>query len=83
MPGGPESRQDAFRIGMDEINTRWRANQRYMTTKMLDTYLESTGLDKIRGDRVKFSSKRLFDLANEIVGLGVSKWELNSKSRKS
>jgi hypothetical protein len=83
MPNGSEARQDAFRATLDEINMRWRANQRYMTVKMLDSYLYSTGLDKIRGDHVKYSSQRLFDLANEVVGLGVLKWESNNRSKTS
>ncbi|MCW3098398.1 MAG: hypothetical protein JWL77_4016 [Chthonomonadaceae bacterium] len=83
MPTNSDVEQDKFRVAMDEINTRWRANQRYFTEKMLDTYLESTQLDKIRGDRVKYSSKRLFQLASDIVGLGVEKWESNNRSKKS
>lgn len=80
MPGGSEEIQDVFRRALDEINTRWRANQRYMTAKMLDTYLHSIGLDKIRGDRVKYSSQRLFNLADQVVSLGVIKWNKRSKN---
>ena len=72
--------EDRMRNVLDEINRRWRANQRYMTSKMLDTSLESLGLDRIRGDRVKYSSKRLFDLATVIVTSGVEKWNSNNKS---
>ena len=75
--------QDEFRATLDEINTRWRANQRYMTTKMLETYLVSTQLDKLRGDYVKYSSKRLFELATIVVALGVGKWQSNNKSKTS
>ena len=83
MPQGSEQKQDDFRAILDEINTRWRANQRYFTEKMLVTYLEATRLDKIRGDRVKYSSKRLFDLATIVVALGVEKWQSNNKSKQS
>jgi hypothetical protein len=83
MPAHSEAERDKFRAAMDEINTRWRANQRYFTEKMLDTYLASTQLDKIRGDRVKYGSQRLFQLATDIVGSGVTKWESNNKSGKS
>lgn len=65
---------DRFREALDEINMRWRANQRYMSAKMLDTYLHSTRLDKIRGDRVKYSSNRLFEMADIVVARGVEKW---------
>lgn len=70
-------------VALDEINTRWRANQRYYTVKMLDAHLESTQLDKIRGDRVKYSSKRLFDLAGIVVRLGEKRWLSNNKSKRS
>ena len=83
LPLGSIEQQDKFRIALDEINTRWRASQRYFTVKILDTYLASTRLDKVRGDRVKYSSKRLFELATDVVGYGVQKWELNNKSKKS
>lgn|GEM_PF-1269830 len=83
LPKGSDERQDELRVTLDEINRRWRAHQRYFTAKMLDTYLESTQLDKIRGDRVKYSSKRLFELAAEVVGLGVEKWQSNNKSKQS
>jgi HEPN domain-containing protein len=75
-------KRDEIHSIVDEINARWRANHRYFTVKMLDAYLESTQLDKIRGDRVKYSSKRLFDLAEIIVGTGVEKWLSNNKSKK-
>ncbi len=83
LPKGPEKQQDAFRAALNEANIRWRANQRYLTAKMLETYLESTQLDKIRGDRVKYSSRRLFELAEMVVGLGVEKWQSNNRSKKS
>jgi hypothetical protein len=75
--------RDRTRAALDEINTRWRANQRYYTTKMLDTYLESTRLDRVRGDHVKYSSKRLFELASDVVGLGVIKWQSSNRLQKS
>ena len=46
-----------------------------MTPKMLDTYLYSTGIDKIRGARIKYSANRLLEIAVEIVTLGVFKWK--------
>ena|SRR5579862_2685508 len=81
--GGSQERRDEFVRYLDEANLRWRANQRYMTAKMLDTHLESIKLDRVRGDHVKYSSRRMFDLANFIVGAGVVKWQLKNKSNKS
>ena len=83
LPRGFGQEQDQIRIALDEINIRWRANQRYFTTKMLESYLEFTQLDKVRGDRVKYSSKRLFELATYVVGLGIEKWQSNNKSKRS
>lgn len=78
LPTNSEEARDQVRVALDEVNTRWRANQRYFTSKMLDTYLESTQLDRIRGECVKYSSQRLFQLASDIVSLGVEKWESNN-----
>ena len=83
LPQGSQEKQDALRAALDEINIRWRANQRYYTAKMLDAYLEATRLDKIRGDRVKYSSKHLFELAALVVGVGVETWQSNNKSKTS
>ena len=80
LPGGTEEAKTEFRAALDEVNARWRANQRYMTAKMMDAYLHSTGLDKIRGDKIKYSSKRLFELANSVVEVGVEKWKPRPQS---
>lgn len=58
-----------------EANYRWRANQRYMTPKMLDTHLHGLGLDKIRGDRIKYSANRMLEIAARIIELGVKAWK--------
>ena len=74
LPNGI-SGQRAFVALITEANLRWRANQRYMTYNMLDTHLYTTGLDKIRGDRVKYSANRMLEIATAIVAQGVSKWK--------
>ncbi len=53
------------------------------SSKMLEAYLESTRPDKIWGERVKYSSKRLFEISTMIVALGVQKWQSSNKSQKS
>ena len=68
-------KQNAFYARIAEANLRWRANQRYMTPAMLHTYLHSIKLDRIRGDRVKYSANRLLEIADIVVGQGVSKWK--------
>ncbi len=74
LPKGRDG-QAAFYAMYTEANLRWRANQRYMTPKMLSTHLYSTGLDQIRGDRIKYSANRLLEIAAAIVALGVSRWK--------
>lgn len=75
FPNGANAR-DTIRRDMNEINTLWRANQRYMTYNMLDSYLsEPARIPRIKGDKVKYSSKRLFNLANRIVGIGCERFE--------
>lgn len=79
LPRGSEERQDELRANITEVNLRWRANQRYYTEKMLDTYLHHIDLDgKVRGNRVKFSSQRMLDLANTIVTRGDIQWKKRS-----
>ena len=79
LPQGPDEKQDEFRAKMVELNLRWRANQRYYTPKMLDTWLHNIAIDgSVRGDRVKVSSERMLELANDVVSLGVTRW--NKKS---
>jgi hypothetical protein len=48
LPSKSGMLEDKSREALDEINTRWRANHRYYTYKMLDMYLESTQLDRVR-----------------------------------
>ncbi len=79
LPKGSEEKQDAFRAQLGELNLRWRADQRYFTAKMLDTWLHHIDIDgKIRGDRVKPACGRMLELANDIVGLGVIRWNNRS-----
>lgn len=79
LPNGPDEQVDRFRGKLVELNVRWRANQRYYTAKMLDTWLHHIRIDgRVRGDRVKLSSERMLELANDVVSLGVLRW--NKKS---
>ena len=79
LPKGTEAKRNKFRGELVEVNLRWRANQRYYTVKMLDTWLHHINIDgRIRGDRVKPSSERMLELANEIVGLEELRWKNKS-----
>lgn len=76
---GAEAKHDAIHARILEVSLRWRANQRYYTLKMLDTWLHHINLDgRVRGDRIKVSSERMLELVYEIVSLGEIRW--NKKS---
>ena len=75
LPEGPEKKKFEFSLKLTEVNLRWRANQRYYTSKMLDTWLEHINLDgRVRGDHVKVSSARMLDLAKQIIAAGETQW---------
>lgn len=81
------SRADFFRLArpakspdyvsqVAEANLRWRSSHRYVTEAQLLSYLDSTQIDqRIQGDRLKYNSRWMYDLAEQIVGLGVLKWK--------
>ena len=54
-----------------EANLRWRSSHRYFTQRQLRSHLNGIGVDqRIRGDKLKYNSQRMYDLAEEIVRLG-------------
>ena len=74
-----EARYDDYRSDLVEVNERWHSDQRFMEEKQLERFLNDLGYDKIKGDRIKYSSQRVYELATRIVGLGTVKWN-NSPS---
>ena len=72
---GSEAKREANRASLNEANQRWRANQRYMTPKMLDTHLYTLGLDRVRGDLVKYSANRMLEIAAAVIETGVEQWK--------
>ncbi len=61
---------------INEATLRWRSNHRYFTEIQLLSYLNNTGIDqRIRGDKLKYNSQRMYDLAERIVGIGILKWK--------
>lgn len=67
------------RASLVEINLRWRANQRYSTPKMLETYLYELGIDRWKRDYVKHSATRMIELALQAVTAGGILWESNNR----
>lgn len=73
-----DAKYDDYRSDLAEINQRWRSEQRFMEESQLERYLNDLSYDKIKGSRIKYSSRRMYELmyelATRIVGLGVVKW---------
>lgn len=60
---------------VDEANLRWRSSHRYFTEEQLLSYLNGTQIDRrVRGDKLKYNSKKMYGLAEQIVGTGVLRW---------
>ena len=71
-----EAKRSGYVAKVSEANLRWRSAHRYVTEGQLRAYLNGIGIDrKIKGDRLKYNSQRMYTLAEEIVGLGVLKWK--------
>ena len=71
-----DARQSDYVAKISEANLRWRSNHRYVTEGQLLTYLNGTRIDRrIKGDRLKYNSQRMYTLAEETVGLRVLKWK--------
>ncbi len=72
---------DDLQAALIEIETRWRANHRYLPREGLLAYLNSTGLDwRVRGDRVKYSATRMVDMAGTVVAEGARKWSKSNNT---
>lgn len=68
-------KDDEYSAILNDMDYRWRANQRYYTIKMLDTWLHHINKDgNVKGDRVKLSSKRMLEQAHIIVSIGKIRW---------
>ncbi|HET6381847.1 MAG TPA: HEPN domain-containing protein [Armatimonadota bacterium] len=60
----------------EQLNVRWRCEQRYWPERELWRYLNNTGIDRgLKGDRHKNYSRSLIELAYRIVQLGEKKWQ--------
>jgi len=71
-----DAKQSDYVAKVGEANLRWRSNHRYVAEGQLLAYLNSTRIDtKIKGDKLKYNSQKMYHLAEEIVGLGVLKWK--------
>lgn len=71
-----DAKQSDYVAKVSEANLRWRSSHRFITEDQLLAYLNSTRIDtKIKGNRLKYNSQKMYNLAEEIVGLGVLKWK--------
>lgn len=72
---GRGAKRPEYIAEVTEANLRWRSNHRYFTQGQLRSHLNDVGVDqRIRGDKLKYNSQRMYNLAEEIVRLGELKW---------
>jgi hypothetical protein len=78
------ARYDEYKARLNELNVRWRSNHRFMSEAQLRAYLAANRIDlSIRGDRLKYNSNIVYDLAESLVSFGVAKWQTQTRSRRS
>ena len=66
---------------MSQINLRWRNSFRFASIKEVSSFLKATGQQRgVKGDFLKYNSKKLYEAARELVQLGGHQWiNLNKK----
>lgn len=63
------------------VTTLWKNELRFHSQSELKSFLKSAGKDRgIKGDALKYLSKKLFEAANELIRVGGKRWrQLNKK----
>ena len=71
----PSKRRGAITAALGDVWSRWKNDYRYASDDRVLRDLRDRGLTAgIKGDPLKESSRRVFEKAHELVGLGVSRW---------
>ncbi|MDZ7289925.1 MAG: HEPN domain-containing protein [candidate division KSB1 bacterium] len=61
---------------MNEINLRWRNSFRFAPADEINSFLKNADQHRgIKGDILKYNSKRLYEAARELIQLGAVQWE--------
>ena len=67
-----------FAAALGDVWSRWKNDYRYASDDRVLRDLRDRGLTAgIKGDPLKQSSRRVFEAAHELVGLGVGRWNSN------
>jgi hypothetical protein len=74
----PTKRRGEVAAALGDVWSRWKNDYRYASDDRVLRDLRDRGLTAgLKGDPLKESSRRVFEKAHELVGLGVARW--NSK----
>lgn len=72
----PAEGQEQWGAKMSILNLRWRSNHRFFSEDALKKYLNGIGATRsVRGNVLKENARVVRNLAQEIVGLGETKWK--------
>jgi hypothetical protein len=72
----PEKRRAEVAVALGEVWARWRNDYRYASDDRVLRDLRARGLTLgIKGDPLKDNSRRIFEKAHELVGMGVARWK--------
>jgi hypothetical protein len=74
----PAKRRAEVAAALGDVWSRWKNDYRYASDDRVLRDLRDRGLTAgIKGDPLKQSSRRVFEAAHELVGLGVGRWNSN------
>ncbi len=72
----PVKRRAEVGAALGDVWARWRNDYRYASDERVLRDLRDRGLTLgIKGDPLKDNSRRVFEKAHELVGLGVARWK--------
>jgi hypothetical protein len=73
-------RYDRLYALLGEVSLRWRNSYRFAAENEARTALKKSGQHRgIKGDFLKYHSKKLYDAAKEFLRLGAQQWTQLSK----
>jgi HEPN domain-containing protein len=72
----PEKRRAQVAAALGDVWARWRNDYRYASDDRVLRDLRDRGLTLgIKGDPLRDNSRRVFEKAHELVGMGVARWK--------
>jgi HEPN domain-containing protein len=81
MDAPRQSTYDRIYALLSEVSLRWRNSYRFAAENEVRAFLKKSGQHRgIKGDFLKYNSKKLYDAAKEFLRLGGLQWvQLNKK----